>query len=251
MQTRAVRSSGTVPAPTKGATVPRMTALRRLTPAVLAASALSAAPAAAQDAVPPPTIAITAPAPGATIGAGVATELTAMVPGDFKVISVHLDGGPPLCVFTRPHDAYACPWTPQAADVGPHTVAARVETPDGRVATATSPLVVGRLLPAAVGAHTSRRRVPSGGWRLTTTGAITVPTGLTAAACSGSATVTVVARGRTVIDRSVPVAADCRFASAVTFSAPRAARALQVKVAFGGAQLLAPRSAPVQTLALR
>jgi hypothetical protein len=47
------------------------------------------------------------------------------------------------------------------------------------------------------------------------------------------------------------VAADCRFASAVTFSAPRGARALQVKVAFGGAQLLAPRSAPVQTLALR
>jgi hypothetical protein len=218
--------------------------------AVLAAAALSAAPAAAQDAVAPPTIALTAPAPGATIGAGVMSELTAVVPGDFKVISVHLDGGPPLCVFTRPHESYACPWTPQAADVGPHTVAARVETADGQVATAGAPLVVGRLLPAAIGAHTSRRRVRSGGWRLTTTGAVSVPAGLTPAACAGTATVTVLSRGRTVIDRSVPVAADCRFASAVTFSAPRGAHALQVKVAFGGAQLLAPRSAPVQTLRL-
>jgi hypothetical protein len=233
-------------------------ALRRLAGAALVVPAImlaGAAPAAADGEADPaaaaPTIALTAPAAGGTIGAGVATALTAVTPGAIAVLSVHVDGGPPLCVFTQVHAAYACPWTPQAKDVGAHVVQARVQTADGQVAITSMPLVVGRLLPAAVGATTSRRPLTNGGWRLSTTGSVGVPQGLTAAACAGRATVTVLAGTHTVVDRSVPVAADCRFASRVTIAAPRATRALRVKVSYGGAQLLAPRAAPAQTLRLR
>jgi hypothetical protein len=156
-----------------------------------------------------------------------------------------------LCVFTQVHDAYACPWTPQAKDVGAHVVQARVQAADGQVAITSIPLVVGRLLPAAVGATTSGRQLNNGGWRLSTNGSVGVPQGLTAAACAGRATVTVLSGTHTVVDRSVPVAADCRFASRVTIAAPHATRALRVTVSYGGAQLLAPRAAPAQTLRLR
>jgi hypothetical protein len=237
-------------------------ALRRLRRAALLLPALlllpATAPALADDPEPPataaaPSIALTAPAANATLGAGVATTLTAVVPADMavKAVSLHLDEGPPLCVFTRVHDVYACPWTPPATGMGPHTVLARVETTDGRLAMATAPIVIGRLLPASVGARTSRRHLRSGGWRLMTTGTVAVPPGLTPAACQGRATITVVARSRTVVDRSVPVGADCTFSSRVAFAAPRKARAVLVKVSFTGAPLLAPRSAPVQSVTLR
>jgi hypothetical protein len=232
--------------------------LRRAAPLVPLVLLAAAGPAAADDPEPPPppaapSIALTAPAPNATLGAGAATTLTAVVPADVpvKAVSLHLDQGPPLCVFTRVHEVYACPWTPPATGMGPHTVLARVETTDGQLAMATVPVVIGRLLPAAVGARTSRRHLRSGGWRLTTTGTVAVPPGLPAEACQGHATITIVARSRTVVDRSVPVGADCTFASRVAFAAPRKARAVLVKVSFTGAPLLAPRSAPVQSVALR
>jgi hypothetical protein len=236
-------------------------ALRRLRRAALLVPAVllvGAAPAQAdaQDAPPPaaaPSIALSAPAPNATLGAGVATTLTAVVPAGVavKAVSLHLDQGPPLCVFTRVHDVYACPWTPPVTGIGPHTVLARVETTDGQLAMATAPIAIGRLLPASVGARTSRRHLRSGGWRLTTTGTVAVPPGMPPAACQGSATITIVARSRTVVDRSVSVGADCTFSSRVAFAAPRKARAVLVKVSFTGAPLLAPRSAPVQSVALR
>jgi hypothetical protein len=236
-------------------------ALRRLLRAALlvpVALLPAAAPALADDPEPPappaaPAIALSAPVPNATLGAGVPTTLTAVVPADVavKAVSLHLDEGPPLCVFTRAHDVYACPWTPPVSGMGHHTVLARVETTDGRLAMATVPIVIGRLLPASVGARTTRRHLRGGGWRLTTTGTVAVPPGLTAAACQGTATITVVARSRTVVDRSVRVGEDCRFSSRVAFAAPRKARSVLVKVAFTGAPLLAPRSAPAQFVALR
>jgi hypothetical protein len=230
--------------------------------ALLSVSALAlAAPAQAQDPVPEPdpapapapSIQLAAPAAGAQLGAGVAVTLTATVPADVpvKVVSLHVDNGPPLCVFTRVHDAYSCPWTPPATGTGHHTLLARVETTDGRLALATTPIQIVRLLPAAVGARTARRHLRGGGWRLTTRGTVAVPTGLTAAACQGTATITILAGGRTVVDRAARIAPDCTFSSHVSFAAPRKARAVRVKVAYGGAPLLAPRSAPVQTVRLR
>ena len=72
----------------------------------------------------------------------------------------------------------------------------------------------------------------------TTRGSVAVPAGLSAAACQGSATITVLAGRRTVVDRSVPVGADCSFSSRVAFAAPRSTRAVRVKVTYGGAPLL-------------
>ena len=259
--TRSRRGSGP---PTKLGEV-SLPAFRRLRRAALLAPAallLAAVPAHADgepeppppppEPAPAPSVLLTAPAANAALGAGVATTLNAVVPADvpIKVVSLHVDNGPPLCVFTRVHDNYACPWTPPATGTGHHTVLARVESADGRLATATAPIVVGRLLPAAVAARTQRRHVRGGGWRLMTTGTVAVPAGLTAAACEGSATITVLAGARTVVDRSVPLGADCSFSSRVTFAASRRTRAVRVKVAYGGAPLLAPRSAPVQTVKL-
>jgi hypothetical protein len=202
---------------------------------------------------PAPSIALTTPRAGGQLGAGVATTLNAVVPADvpIKAVSFHIDNGPPLCVFTRVHDSYACPWTPSATATGPHTVLARVESADGRLATATAPITIGRLLPMRVGARTLRRHLHSGGWRLTTTGTVAVPAGLTADACQGVATITVLAGVRTIVDRSAKLRPDCTFSSRVAFAAPRKARKVRVKVSFGGAPLLAPRSAPVQTITLR
>jgi hypothetical protein len=216
------------------------------------APAADPAPAPAPDPGAAPSIALTAPAPGATLGIGVATTLSAVVPADvhIRVVSLHLDQGPPLCVFTRSHDAYACPFTPPAALTGHHVLLGRVETTDGRLATVTVPVLVGRLLPTAVGARTQRQHLHGHGWRLTTRGSVAVPAGLSAAACQGSATITVLAGRRTVVDRSVPVTADCSFSSRVAFAAPRSTHAVRVKVTYGGAPLLAPRSAPVQTIRL-
>jgi hypothetical protein len=227
--------------------------LRRL--ATLAAL-LAAAPASAladdePAPAPAPEIALSAPVPHTTLGAGAPATLTAYASGDIRTVSFHLDGGPPLCVFTRVHDSYSCPFTPPPSAIGAHVLQARVQAPDGQVALVQAPIQIGRLLPSAVGARTTRRHVRGGGWRLTTTGTIAVPQGLTAAACGGRATVTVLAGARTVVDRSVPVAADCSYLSRVTVAAPRRARSLRIKVAYDGASLLAPRSAPAQTLKLR
>jgi hypothetical protein len=210
-------------------------------PAVLAPAPVSA---------PPPTVVLSRPTAGANLGVGVATTLLAYAAGDVNLLSLHVDGVP-VCVFTRVHDGYACPWTPLVKDLGAHTVEARAQGADGQIAAASAPVVVTRLLPAAIGARTQRKRLRSGGWRLTTTGTVAVPAGLTAAACGGIATVTVLSGRHTLVDRSVPVATDCRFSSLVSLAAPRGAKALKVKVAYGGARMLAPRSAPVQTLSLR
>lgn len=229
--------------------------------ALLSTAALAlTAPAQAQDpaseAEPTPaapSIQLVAPAPNAQLGAGVIADLAATVPADVpvKVVSLHIDNGPPLCVFTRVHDVYSCPWIPPATGTGAHTVLARVETTDGRLALATAPLQIVRLLPAAVGARTARRHLRGGAWRLTTRGTVAVPPGLTAAACQGSATITVLAGTRTVVDRSARIGADCTFTSHVSFALPGKGRTVRVKVAFGGAPLLAPRSAPAQTIRLR
>jgi hypothetical protein len=234
--------------------------LRRAALLSTAALALTA-PAQAQDPAPEPapappaapSVQLVAPAPGAQLGAGVTADLAATVPADVpvKVVSLHIDNGPPLCVFTRVHDVYACPWTPPATGTGDHTILARIETTDGRLALATAPVQIVRLLPTAVGARTARRHLRGGGWRLTTRGTVAVPRGLTAAACQGTATITILAGTRTVVDRSARIAADCTFASHVSFAVPPKTRAVRVKVAYGGAPLLAPRSASVQTVRLR
>jgi hypothetical protein len=246
--------------PTKEGEVSVSAVLRRAVLLSTAALAL-AAPAQAQDPAPgpepapvaAPSIQLIAPTPAAQLGAGVPVSLAATVPADVpvKVVSLHVDNGPPLCVFTRVHDVYSCPWTPPATGTGHHTILARVETTDGRLALATVPMQIVRLLPTAVGARTARKHLRGGGWRLTTRGTVAVPQGLTTAACQGTATITILAGARTVVDRSARIAPDCTFTSHVSFAAPRKARAVRVKVAYGGAPLLAPRSAPVQTVRLR
>ena len=226
-----------------------MSPLRRLCGAVPLMSAVlllvAAAPVRADEG--DPTVLLTAPTADAALSAGVATTLNAVVPADVpvRVVSLHLDNGPPICVFIQVHDNYACPWTPPATLVGPHTVLARVETTDGRLALASAPVLVGRALPTAVGSRTLRRHLRGGGWRLSTTGTVAVPAGLTAAACQGRATITVLAGRRTLVDRTVDVRPDC------TFAAPRRTRAVRVRVEYSGAPLLAPRAARSQTVRLR
>jgi hypothetical protein len=227
--------------------------LRAALPAAAALLLLCAAPAAADleplpDAPPPPVITLTSPAPGAAFGAGAPVPLAADAAGAIKVVSFHVDGVL-KCVDLRA--PYGCPWTPAVTELGKHVVEARVTDVTGQTASATAEVTVGRLIPPSVGATTVRKKLGARSWRLTTTGSVAVPAGLTAAACAGTASVTVLAGARTLVDRSVAVGSDCRFAAQVRFRASKATRSLRVKVSYGGAQLLAPRSAPTQTLRLR
>jgi hypothetical protein len=196
---------------------------------------------------PAPVITLTSPYDGAAFGAGGSVPLAADAAGAISVVSFHVDGRL-KCVDARA--PYGCGWSPTAADLGPHVIEARVTDVTGQTASDTARITVGRLIPPSVGATTVRKKL-GGGWRLTTTGSVAVPAGLSAAACAGTATVTVLQGSHTIVDRSVPVGSDCRFSSQVRFSARRATSALRVKVAYEGAQLLAPRSAPTQTLRLR
>ena len=161
-------------------------------------------------------------------------------------LSVAVDGVP-VCYLVA---HLQCSWTPAIADIGEHVVAAGVTDTAGRTAVATATIRVARLAPAQVRARVIRKRLGRGGWRLRTRGAIAVPAGLTAAACGGTATVTVLRGSRTLVDRSVRVGKGCGFSSKVSLRAPKGVQA-GVKVVFEGAALLAPRSAPVQTVRLR
>ena len=215
-----------------------------------AALLLPAAPAVADDVPvdPAPSIALSSPVAGGQYGAGAGVPLTADAAGAISVVSFHIDGVL-RCVDLRA--PYGCTWSPTAADIGRHVVEARVTDVTGQTASSSAEVTVGRLIPPAVRAATARKRVGKRGWRLTTTGSVAVPAGLSASACSGVANVTIIDGRHTVVDRSVGVTPRCTFASKVSFRAPKGARSVRVKVAYAGAQLLAPRSAPTQTVSLR
>jgi hypothetical protein len=217
-------------------------------PAVLAVLLLAPAAARAQDPVPPePTVAVTAPASGAALGAGVPATLAANVSDGTKVLTFQVDGIP-VCVLTLVH---YCTWTPGAADVGDRVIEARVTDAQNRAAAATTPVRVDRLAPK-VTARVKRRSIGRRSWRLTTKGSVRPPTGLGPAACAGGRTkVTVRAGKRTLVDRTVRASADCRFVSRISLLVPRAARKLRVTAAFEGTALVARRSAPARTVRLR
>ncbi|MBI5104962.1 MAG: Ig-like domain-containing protein [Solirubrobacterales bacterium] len=214
--------------------------------ALLLAAALLAVPAtaSAQEAVT-----LSAPVDGADLGAGVPTTIEADSGGLLDFIAIQVDGAPKCVLTLRPA---RCAWTPTQADIGDHTITALSLLRDGAVlSTATARVTVGRLIPPAVSAATVRKRYGRTGRRLTTTGRVELPAGLTASACGGRVTVTVRHGRRTIVDRSVPVGADCAFSSVATFRPPKRASSVRVAVAFAGAPLLAPRAATTQTVRLR
>jgi hypothetical protein len=224
-------------------------ALRRaVVPAVGVALLFPAAGARADDVAPPPdpVVTITAPAPGAVLGAGVPATLAAEESDGISVLAFQV-GDIPVCALQ--HLRY-CTWTPEAKDIGDHMLLAGVTDAFGRTASAAVPVRVERLAPPNVGTKVKRKRLGRHSWRLRTKGTVALPAGLTAAACGGRATVTVLSGKQTLVDRTVPVSKACGFASDISLRAPNRVHRLTLRVAFEGAPLLAPRGAGDQTVRL-
>ena len=216
-------------------------------PAVAAALLLPAGAARAQDPVlADPAIAITAPAAGTVVGAGVPLTLVAQPTGDVASVYVAVDGIP-TCVLTW---YFSCFWKPGATDVGEHVIAAQLTDKSGRTAETTTSFRVERLAPR-VRASTKRKRLGGRAWRLTTRGSLALPKGLTREACGGRATVTVLRGSRTLVDRTVPVGRTCAYRSRVSLLMPRRTKRVKVKVRFDGTPLLAPSPAPARTVRLK
>jgi len=216
-------------------------------PAVAAALLLPAGAARAQDPVPAdPAIAITAPAAGTVVGAGVPLTMVAQTTGAVASVYIAVDGVP-TCVLTW---YFSCFWKPGAADVGEHVIAAQVSDKSGRTADATTTFRVERLAPR-VRAKVQRKRLGGRAWRLRTKGSIALPAGLTPEACGGRATVTVRRGARTLVDRTVAVGRTCAFRSRVSLRMPRRTKRVKVKIRFEGSPLLAPSAARARTVRLK
>jgi hypothetical protein len=92
------------------------------------------------------------------------------------------------------------------------------------------------------------------GHRFTTTGRLTLPAGVAPAqGCRGTVTVQIKAGRKTVSTRRVRLRSNCNYRSRVTFRIRQRLRprTLRRTVRFGGNAVMAPRSAPRQTLRIR
>jgi hypothetical protein len=187
----------------------------------------------------PPTVSFTSPADGARLS-GTPT-LTADAADDRGVASVRfMAGARVLCTDTTA--PYACPFPLTGADVGRATLVAVATDGAGQTATAVRGVRVRRFTPSSVTARTKRS-----GARVTTTGRVRLPKGVTAkqACASGLVSVQLVAARKTISTRRVQLSRSCTFRSS-----RRVARsgALNVRVRFLANTVLAARGAKSATL---
>jgi hypothetical protein len=187
----------------------------------------------------PPSVAFTGPADGARLS-GTPT-LTADAADDRGVASVRfMAGARVLCTDTTA--PYACPFPLTGADVGRATLVAVATDGAGQTATAVRGVRVRRFTPSSVTARTKRS-----GARVTTTGRVRLPKGVTAkqACASGLVSVQLVAARKTISTRRAQLSRSCTFRSS-----RRVARggALKVRVRFLGNTALAARGAKSATL---
>ena len=187
----------------------------------------------------PPTVSFTSPADSARLS-GTPT-LTADAADDRGVASVRfMAGARLLCTDTTA--PYACPFPLTGADVGHATLVAVATDGAGQTASAVRSVRVRRFTPSAVTARTKRS-----GPRVTTSGRVRLPKGVTAKRACGSGLVSVQLQAgrKTISTRRVEISRSCAFRSS-----RRVARSgrLTVRVRFLGNSALAARGAKKVTL---
>jgi Ca2+-binding RTX toxin-like protein len=191
-----------------------------------------------------PTISWSAPASGAQLSTTSANALTVAVADDKGISQVlFLDDERVVCRDTAA--PYTCDYKPQGDDVGRNTLVAVAVDTAQQTASAVRSVRVPRFVGARLSATTKPRSDTSDPRTFTTTGKLTLPTGVTRAqGCSGKVAVTFKAGRKTISTRRVNLTKTCSYRSKVKFEIPsRLAGKLQVVVRFAGNAVLAPKSA--------
>ena len=198
----------------------------------------------------PPTVTITAPAPGATLSTTASNTITADVKDDRGIAQVIFSSGERnLCVDTTA--PYSCDYRPTAADVGRDTLVVIAVDTAQQTASAVRVVSVPRFKPVGLTAKTTPARDRTAPFRFTTRGKLTLPGGVSAAAgCQGTVSVSFKAGKKTVSTRRVAIKPDCTYSSRVTFRLPRRLnpKTLTVVPVFGGNAVLDGVRGPRRTV---
>jgi Ca2+-binding RTX toxin-like protein len=188
-----------------------------------------------------PTVAFTSPAPNARLTAR--TTLTATATDDRGVARVlFVDEERTVCSDeTAP---YTCDYQPRGEDVGRNTLIAVAVDTANQTAFAARSVRVPRFRPG-LSINVRPRTDRTLPFRFTTTGRLTLPTGVTPAlGCTGTVNVQIKSRGNTISTRRAPVRPNCRYTSRVTFRVLRriVTDRLTVRVRFTGNEALTSRT---------
>ena len=199
-----------------------------------------------------PLVAWSTPASGSRLSNTSANALAATASDDKGIASVQfLDDERTLCSDTTA--PYTCDYRPQGDDVGRNTLVAVAIDGSGQTASAVRAVVVPRFA-GTLSARTTPRRDARAPYRFTTTGRLTLPSGVTPAqGCRGTITVQFKAGRKTVSTRRVRLRSNCTYRSRVTFRIQQRLRprTLRRSVRFGGNAVMRAKSARRQTLRVR
>jgi Ca2+-binding RTX toxin-like protein len=198
----------------------------------------------------PPTVTWTAPASGAKMSTSAANTLTVTATDD-KGISqvVFMAGERVICTVTAA--PYTCAYKPTDADVGRTTLTAIAIDTSQQTASAIRVVNVPRFKPSKVTSSTSPGKDSSAPFTFTTSGKISLPSGVTkATGCTGTVAVTFKAGKKTISTRKAKVTKSCTFRSKVTFSLPSRLhpKSLRVQSTFRGNAVLLSRVSSRKTV---
>jgi Ca2+-binding RTX toxin-like protein len=193
----------------------------------------------------PPTISWTAPAENAVMSTTAPNTLSVNAADDKGISKViFLSGERILCTVTAA--PYTCAYKPTDADVGRDTLTAVVIDTSQQSASALRSVSVPRFRPAKVSSKTTPTRDRKAPFKFKTTGSITLPSGVSAAAgCKGAVGVIFKAGAKTISSRTAHLSKTCKFSRKVTFRIPRRLhpKTLKVEVRFRGNAVMSARSA--------
>jgi Ca2+-binding RTX toxin-like protein len=146
---------------------------------------------------------------------------------------------------------YKCAYHATGADIGKNTLIAIASDSIGLTGTTTRTVTVSQFKPKKLSASTSPKRIKHGPFAFTTTGKLSLPSGVTARqGCSGSVSVTFKNGGKTVAKGTAKLGSKCSFSSKmkVSLGKGKAPKSLSVSVAFAGNATLTKASAKGYTV---
>jgi Ca2+-binding RTX toxin-like protein len=146
---------------------------------------------------------------------------------------------------------YKCAYHATGQDIGKDTLIAIASDSIGLTGTTTRAVTVSQFKPKKLSASTSPKRIKHAPFAFTTTGKLTLPSGVTALqGCSGSVSVTFKNGGKTVAKGTAKLGAKCTYRSTmkVSLGKGKAPKSLSVSVAFAGNATLTKASAKGYTV---
>ena len=163
---------------------------------------------------------------------------SATAAGGLKSIEVSL-GARHICTITAA--PYTCTVTATGADVGSQALTAVITDNLGRTAQVQRAIVVAKFVPT-LGLKIGKRSVAGGNTRRTIRGTLKLPEDVTPQqGCSGSVTLVVTRRGRSLLNQHVPLSRSCTFSRSIT--AARSNQSFSVSAKFGGNAALSTANA--------